>query len=226
MSIKNELSTKSGFILLILGLFFAALAVIWLSSLLVLNGSNQYMRTADTSPTGTQAIIILGAYVKPNGQLSPALRERLDKGFELYDKKVAPKIIVTGDHGTKTYNEVQAMKEYLMAKGVPEQDIFMDHAGFDTYDSMYRARDVFGVKKAVAVSQDFHVPRAVYIGRALGMEIYGVASDVSYPWWWRVVMREWLARVKAALDVEFLHPQPKFLGPAIDITGDGRVTQD
>ncbi len=209
-----------------MGLSFACAAILLLSNIAIIGESAPYVMTAQTAPTGTQAILILGAFVRPNGSLSPALRERLDKGFELYDKKVAPKIIVTGDHGTETYNEVQAMKDYLMGKGMPESDIFMDHAGFDTYDSLYRARDVFGAKSLIAVSQDFHVPRAVYIGRALGMDVYGVASDIAYPWWMRVVMREWLARVKAFAQVEFLHPKPKFLGPAIDLNGDGRVTQD
>ena len=227
MSEKNPLLTKSGLLLLGTGLIFAALAAILMCNVAILDGAHDYIKTADAVPTGTQAVIILGAYVRPNGSLSPALRERLDMGLDLYQKKITSKILVTGDHGTVKYNEVQAMKDYLLSKNVPEQDVFMDHAGFDTYDSMYRARDVFGIKRAVVVSQDFHVPRAVYIGRALGLEVYGVNSTGGYyPWWYGVVIREWFARVKAVLDVEILHPQPKFLGPAIDIQGDGRVTQD
>jgi SanA protein len=226
MSRYNELTTKSGKILAMIGLMGAAAAAIILSNVLIIGAAQPFIVPADSAPTGTQAIIVLGAYVRPNGSLSPALRERLETGLDLYQRGGAPKIVVTGDHGTKNYNEVQAMKDYLLDKSVPEQDIFMDHAGFDTYDSLYRARDVFGIKRALVVSQDFHVPRAVYIGRALGLEVYGVNSPGSYPWWFKMVMREWLARAKATFDVELRHPKPKFLGSPIDITGDGRVTQD
>lgn len=215
------------YILMSIGLVIATIAVVILCNVHILNESENYIiRPEREVPTGTQAIIVLGAYVRPNGSLSPALRERLDVGLELYRKRVAPKILVTGDHGSQTYNEVQAMKDYLIGNDVPEQDVFMDHAGFDTYDSLYRARDVFGIKQAIVATQEFHLPRAVYIGRSLGMEIYGMDAGYPYPWWYRMVMREWLARVKAVLDVELLHPQPKFLGPPIDITGDGRATQD
>lgn len=226
MKLKNTIRAIS---LSGIGLLVAASAALVLSNQIVLKQSQKYLLSANefaSMSSGTQAIIVLGAYVRPNGIISPALRERLDKGLELYKLGVAAKILVSGDHGTKEYDEVQAMKDYLLKNGVPESDVFMDHAGFDTYDSMYRARAVFGVRKAVVVSQDFHVPRAVYIGRNLGLEVYGVASDIPYPWWMRVVMREWLARVKAVWDVEIAHPQPKFLGPQIDISGDGRVTQD
>ena len=222
----NELTTRSGKILAIIGLMGAAAAAVILSNVLILGIARPFIVSAEAAPTGTQAIIVLGAYVRPNGSLSPALRERLEAGLDLYQRGGAPKILVTGDHGTKNYNEVQAMKDYLLSKYIPEQDIFMDHAGFDTYDSLYRARDVFGIKRALVVSQDFHVPRAVYIGRALGLEVYGVSASVSYPWWFRMVMREWLARAKAVFDVELWHPKPKFLGSPIDIAGDGRVTQD
>jgi SanA protein len=213
-------------ILGIIGLAGSAAAAIILSNILILNAASPFIVSAEAAPTGTQAIIVLGAYVRPNGSLSPALRERLETGLDLYQRGGAPKIMVTGDHGTKNYNEVQAMKDFLLERKVPEQDIFMDHAGFDTYDSLYRARDVFGIKCALVVSQDFHVPRAVYIGRTLGLEVYGVNTPGSYPWWFKMVMREWLARAKGMLDVEILHPKPKFLGTPIDIAGDGRVTQD
>lgn len=208
-------------ILVLLGLFF----VLW--------ANNHVVRTArpligafGQENGSNQAIIVLGAYVRPNGTLSPMLRDRLDKGYELYQSKIAPKILVTGDHGRKTYNEVQAMKDYLVAKGVPESDVFMDHAGFDTYDSLYRARDVFKVKKALVVSQDFHIARAVYIANGIGLAARGEIAGPPNPWWFKAVMREWLARVKAVWDVEIYKPSPKFLGPALSIEGDGRITQD
>jgi len=172
------------------------------------------------------AIIILGAYVRPDGALSWILRDRLDTGLELYRAGLAPKILVSGDHGQKNYNEVQAMKDYLLDHDVPAQDIFMDHAGFDTYDSLYRARDIFQVKSAIIVTQNFHLPRALYIARRLGIETQGIQARLYYPWWYANTIRDSLARVKAYLDVEILKSKPHHLGELIPISGDGRVTQD
>ncbi len=172
------------------------------------------------------AVIILGAYVRPDGALSWILKDRLDTGLALYKRGVAPKILVSGDHGQDHYNEVQAMKDYLLSHEVPAQDIFMDHAGFDTYDSIYRARDVFQVQSAIIVTQNFHLPRAVYISKRLGIETQGVQARLYYPWWYANTIRDSIARVKAYTDVEILKSKPRFLGEAIPITGDGTVTQD
>jgi vancomycin permeability regulator SanA len=155
------------------------------------------------------------------------LADRLDFGVKLYKNDKAPKILVSGDHGTKGYDEVNAMREYLLKKGVPSADIFMDHAGFDTYDSAYRARDVFLIKKAIFVSQDFHIVRAVYIGRQLGLQVYGVASDPrEYAGIEYNKLREVLSRIKAVLDTEILKSKPKFLGEPIPVWGNGEVTID
>lgn len=121
-------------------------------------------------------ILILGAGVwkdKP----SPMLKDRLEKGIELYKAGVAPKIIMSGDHGKESYDEVNLMKEYAIEKGVPSEDIFMDHAGFSTYDSIYRARDIFKVKKMIIVTQKFHLYRALYLSNKLGIEAYGVMAE-------------------------------------------------
>ncbi|MBD3281678.1 hypothetical protein GF391_02935 [Candidatus Uhrbacteria bacterium] len=177
------------------------------------------LQSADT-------IIILGAYVRPDGALSWILKDRLDTGLKVYNQGLASKIIVTGDHGQKDYNEVQAMKDYLLSHEVPAEDIFMDHAGFDTYDSIYRARDVFQVRSAIIVTQNFHLPRAVYIAKRLGIETQGVQAKLYYPWWYANTIRDSVARVKAYTDVEILKSKPRFLGEVISIHGDGRVTQD
>lgn len=172
------------------------------------------------------AIIILGAYVRPDGALSWILQDRLDTGLELYRVGLAPKILVSGDHGHKNYNEVQAMKDYLLDHDVPAQDIFMDHAGFDTYDSLYRAHDIFQVNSAIIVTQNFHLPRALYIAKRLGINAQGVEARLYYPWWYANTIRDSLARVKAYIDVEILKSKPNHLGDVIPISGDGRVTQD
>ena len=113
-------------------------------------------------------IIVLGAGLwddKP----SPMLKDRLEKGISLYKAGAAPKLLMSGDHGRTGYNEVQVMKQYAIDAGVPSEDIFMDHAGFSTYESMIRARDIFGVTSPIVVTQKYHLYRAVYIGKSLGI---------------------------------------------------------
>ena len=171
-------------------------------------------------------ILILGCKVMPNGELSYMLRDRLDKGIELYKNNVASKIIVSGDHGQDEYDEVNAMKNYLIDKGIPSEDIFMDHAGFSTYDSMYRAKEIFGVNKAVVVTQRYHLYRAIYVGKALGMEIYGVpAKEINYYGQFKREIREFAARNKEFVKC-IIKPKPKYLGDKISITGDGNITND
>lgn len=171
---------------------------------------------------GVDAIIVPGARVHKEA-VSNVLAARLDAAVRLYNQKTAPKIIVTGDHAAKDYDEVNAMRKYLMESGVPEEDIFMDHAGFDTYSSMYRARDVFMVKSAVVTSQSYHNIRAVYVGRSLGLDVYAYAAKDVYIG--RVApYREVLARAKTFVDVK-IGRKPKYLGETIPVSGDGRVTE-
>ena len=179
-----------------------------------------------TAPS-VDAVMILGAYVYENGNPSPVLQDRLDYGYEIYQAGKAKKIIVTGDHGTIQYDEVNVMKDYLLKKGVPAQDIFLDHAGFDTYDSMYRARDIFGVKSLIISTQQFHINRALYISQRLGLDSYGYPSDDNIlPRIQLQNARESLAKVKAVLETDILRNKPRLLGPKIPISGDGRVTFD
>lgn len=173
-----------------------------------------------------QAILVLGAYVYPDGRPSDMVVDRLETAFALYQAGKAPKILISGDHGQVDYDEVNAMRRYLEGKGVPTEDIFMDHAGFDTYNSMYRARDIFQVESAIVVTQAFHLPRAVWLARRMGLEAQGVVADrhiyVSAEYY---ALREAAARVKAFGEVA-VHAKPVFLGPTIPITGDGRATHD
>ncbi|WP_325176680.1 SanA/YdcF family protein [Paenibacillus alkalitolerans] len=174
-----------------------------------------------------EAILILGARVYSESHVSPMLNDRLEGGLELYQAGKAPKIIVSGDHGTVEYDEVNAMKGFLEERGVPPEDIFMDHAGFSTYESVYRARDIFGAKKIIIVTQGYHLKRAVYVARVLGIDAYGVASDPrSYYGAEKYEAREKLARVKDFLFVHVTKPKPTYLGQQFPITGDGRATHD
>ena len=136
------------------------------------------------------------------------------------------KILVSGDHGTVEYDEVNTVKAYLLENGVQPENIFLDHAGFDTYDSIYRAKEIFEVESVVIVTQEFHLPRAVYIGNSLGIETHGYIADrqpyVAAIW---NSFRESLARIKAFLNVT-LNSKPKYLGEPIPITGDGTLSWD
>ncbi len=170
--------------------------------------------------------IVLGAKVGSDGTPSYMLRDRLDFAFKMYDNGTVPKILVSGDHGTYGYDEVNAMRQYLIEKGVKIEDVFMDHAGFDTYSTMYRAKDIFEVKRAVICTQKYHLYRACYIAKRMGVEVKGLPSDVyvsSKILYFKA--RECAARIKAFLEVEILKPEP-MLGEKIPITGDGRITED
>lgn len=172
------------------------------------------------------AVLVLGARVYEDGTPSPVLQDRLDYGYAVYEAELAPKIIVSGDHGSKEYNEVRAMKQYLIDKGVPEEDIFMDHAGFDTYDSMYRAKEIFQVKSLIIATQQYHIYRSVYIANRLGLEAQGYpCPDYPYKKAYNY-LRESLAKVKAFFDVEIFHRPSKYLGEAIPISGSGLETED
>lgn len=173
-----------------------------------------------------ECILILGAGVWAGGVPSNMLADRLEEGLRLYRNGVAGKLIVSGDHGRKNYDEVNVMKKYLMDRGVPGEDIFMDHAGFTTYESMYRAKEVFGVKKAIVVTQRYHLYRALYICEKMKIDALGSASDPrSYRGAFARNVRESLSRVKAVIWC-FLKMKPKYLGDPIDIHGNGNVTND
>ena len=171
--------------------------------------------------------LILGAKILPGGFLSHMLEDRVLTGLDLYRQGKVKKLLLSGDHGRKDYDEVNAMRAYLLKLGVPAADIFLDHAGFNTYNSMYRARDIFQVRDVIVVTQRFHVARAVYLGRALGLNAVGVVADRrTYTPKSRLksATRETLARVKAVIDVHILRRRPTYLGDVIPITGDGRKT--
>ena len=169
-------------------------------------------------------ILVLGCQVRNNGVPSAMLEDRLRRSVELYDLGAAPKLLMSGDHGRTDYDEVNAMRQYALDAGVPPADVFMDHAGFSTYESMYRARDVFQAKKVIIVTQQYHLYRSIYAAEALGMEAYGVACDYrQYSGQLKRDLREVLARAKDVATGIF-QPKPTYLGEAIPIWGDGNLT--
>lgn len=171
-------------------------------------------------------ILVLGAGVKKDNSPSLMLRDRLDRAIKLYKDGAAPKLLMSGDHGRKNYDEVQVMKDYAIEQGVPSSDIFMDHAGFSTYDSMYRAKSVFQVKNMIVVSQKYHLYRALYSAKRLGVKATGIpAKEVRYNGQLYRDLREVLARDKDIVTV-LSKKKPKYLGDIVPITGDGDVTND
>jgi vancomycin permeability regulator SanA len=227
---KLHKSRKKGFFRTV----FKFLLLLVIVAVLVLAPTNIYVVVkanqrivSQSSVQPADCIIVLGALVQPDGQPSLMLKDRLDVAYELYSAGAAPKLLVSGDHGTKSYDEVNNMRKYLEGKGVPTDAIFMDHAGFDTYDTMYRARDVFGVKSAIVVTQKYHLYRAVYLAQSMGVNVQGVACD-RYRSRMQLYYdaRELAARAKDFFGAEIFKPAPKYLGDAIPISGSGVATHD
>lgn len=202
-----------------------------LLGILVILGINQYIKVTAGERIGKEVskvdcILVLGAGLTKEGTPSLVLRDRLDRGIELYKKGVSDRLLMSGDHGRKGYDEVRAMKQYAVNAGVNPDDIFMDHAGFSTYESIYRARDVFQVKRLAIVTQPYHEYRAVYIAIKLGLEVYGTPSkETKYRGSWILEAREKLARTKEFFNV-MIKPKPTYLGKAIPISGSGSQTDD
>ncbi|MBR2472100.1 MAG: YdcF family protein [Clostridia bacterium] len=180
-----------------------------------------------TKLENVDCVLVLGCGVKADGTPSDMLSDRIKRGLELYKQGAAPKIMMSGDHGTKTYDEVNTMKQIAVDAGIPSNDVFMDHAGFSTYESMYRARDVFAADKIIIVTQEYHLYRALYIAKQLGIEAYGVTSDYGNTYGGQAVRenREILARCKDFVKV-ILKPKPTYLGEVIPVSGDGNLTND
>ena len=182
---------------------------------------DRYITTTVDSVPRTEVALVLGASVY-RGKPSPVLAERADVAVALYRANKVSKILVTGDNGTLSYDEVTPVRKYLLGAGIPSQDIFLDHAGFDTYSSMYRAREVFLARSLTIVTQDFHLPRALWIARRLGLDAYGIvaAGGENSP---SDYIREIPAAIKALLNV-LTDRQPKYLGPTIPLSGNGEET--
>ena len=176
--------------------------------------------------SNVDCILVLGCGVWEDGTPSHMLEDRLKRSLELFEQGVAPKILMSGDHGREEYDEVNVMKSFVVQRGVPSEHVFMDHAGFSTYESIYRAKEIFQAQKIVIVTQGYHLYRAIYIAQAMGMEAYGVASDYrTYAGQTMRDVREVLARVKDMATCIF-KPDPTYGGEVIPIWGNGDITND
>ncbi len=193
---------------------------------IVINSASDYIVSFDEAVAldDIDCIVVLGAGITADGGLSNILYERVLMGAELYLADTSERLLLSGDHSRVDYNEVGAMKEYMVSRGIDKDVVFTDHAGFDTYDTFYRARDVFLAKRVVIVTQEFHLSRAVFIARELGLDAYGVACDTGE--YGKSILndiREIAARTKYAFDALFM-PEPKFLGEAIPIWGEASAS--
>ena len=203
--------------------------------MLILLGINLYVKSSTKNQIiennyysnlkDIDCIVVLGAGIwgdKP----SPMLEDRLLQAIDLYQNNVSSKIIMSGDHGKQDYDEVNTMKNFAIDKGVPSESIFMDHAGFSSYESIYRAKEIFGAKKIVIVTQKYHLYRALYIANQLGIEAYGVGADPrQYVGATYRELREILARNKDFIKCIF-KPKPTYLGDTIPVSGNGDITND
>jgi len=176
-------------------------------------GAAIYKTIAD-APTAPVAIVFGAGY---NGRvLSPVLRDRVQTGVDLYKAGKVKKLLMTGDNGHNGYNEPDAMKAAAVRWGVPASDIYCDFAGFHTYDSLYRARELFNVHRALLVTQTYHLHRALYTGRKLGLDVDGVAAERrEYPSQSAYDRREIISTLAAWVDVNLTHPLPKYLGKKV-----------
>ena len=210
----------------IIAIILITIIVLGINLYVRISTNKQIIKENDyTALSDVDCIIILGAGIwedKP----SPMLEDRLLEGIKLYQNSVSDKIIMSGDHGRREYDEVNIMKNYAIEKGIPSENIFMDHAGFSTYESIYRAKDIFEAKKVVIVTQEYHLYRALYIANQLGLESYGVGADPrQYVGATYRELREILARDKDFIKCIF-KPEPTYLGDTIPVSGNGDITND
>jgi Uncharacterized membrane protein len=225
---KKPKNKRMRFILGLILVLLAAMGTIpFLISGYVKQSTQKYIiSAAQAKSVNADCIIILGAGVKKDGKPMDMLKDRLVRGVALYHAGASDTLLMSGDHGRKNYDEVNAMKQYAIDNQVLSEHVFMDHAGFSTYETMYRAKEIFGVKKVLIVTQNYHLYRALYIAKAMGLEAYGVSSDLhTYAGQGFRDKREILARVKDFFSVIFM-PKPTYLGDSIPINGNGDQTND
>ena len=171
-----------------------------------------------------QCILVLGCAVWDGNQPSPMLKDRLDTAIALYKEGAAPKLLLSGDNSIPEYSEPDCMYQYALDNGVPDEDIFLDFAGFSTYDSVYRAKAVFCADRMIIVTQKYHMFRSLKIAESLGIDARGVSSDQrKYTGRYYREIREVLARDKDLIKCIY-KPEPTFLGDKIPVDGDGHVT--
>ncbi len=212
--------------IIILAVLLLALSFVCITNAVIISSTKDNILSADEAAalSDIDCILVLGCGLRPDGSPSDMLTDRLIVGTSLYKSGASQNILMSGDHGRAEYDEVNAMKSFATSQEIPSVDIFMDHAGFSTYESMYRAKEIFGAKRIIVVTQGYHLPRALYIAKSLGIEAYGVSADIrSYRGQIIRDARELLARSKDFL-YTLAKPLPTYLGEPVSLDADGNVT--
>ena len=224
---KKKRTIKKLLVLLLCLCLLGAVAVLVVNRHVVQTGSDRILSAEEAaSLRSVDCILVLGAGLNSDKSPSYMLEDRLEEGVALFEAGVSDRLLMSGDHGRTDYDEVSVMKQYAITEGVPSEMIFMDHAGFSTYESLYRARDIFDADKIVIVTQKYHLYRALYTAEKLGIDAYGVAAEeIRYSGQTMREIREMLARAKDFVYC-IVRPQPTYLGDAIPVNGNGDLTND
>ncbi len=222
----NSKLLRKFIIICVIVTFAGVIAVLVCNGIIKAQGKDRILSPQEAATLQADCILVLGAGVRDDGSPSHMLEDRLKTGINLFQAGAAPKILMSGDHGRIGYNEVGVMKSYAVQTGITDSDVFMDHAGFSTYESLYRVRDIFKAKRILIVTQEYHLYRALYIAESLGLEAYGVSADLrTYMGQPIREVREIAARLKDAV-LCIIKPEPTYLGDVIPISGDGNATND
>lgn len=229
---KNKANKKNNikrFLAITLIFVLVAASIPVVLNIYIISFSSKYILTPeDYKNKNVDCVMVLGAGVWGDDP-SHLLEERLNRGIEVYNSPCTNRLLMSGDHGRAEYDEVNVMKNFAIECGAIPDEVFMDHAGFSTYESMYRAKEVFDVDSLVIVTQKYHLYRAIYDARKLGLEAYGVIADGQYNF--SAVTqaynnaRESLARCKDFLWC-VIKPEPTYLGEVIPISASGNLTDD
>lgn len=213
------------FMVILVMLILVFLLTLGINLYVKISTNNRIISAEDAANMNADCIVVLGAAVR-NGEPSPMLEDRIKQGIDLYYSGASNRILMSGDHTKKYYDEVNIMKQYAIDKGVPSEHVFMDYAGISTYDSMYRVREIFMANKVIIVTQRYHLFRALYIAKSLNLDAYGVASDpIIYAGQEYREVREIAARVKDFMK-SIIEPKSTYLGNPIPVNGNGDTTND
>lgn len=211
---------------IVVWLLLTAVVLLIISDIYVVFSGRQGIYDEINSLPESQAVMVLGSSVLRNGQMSDIFRDRATMALEVYNSGKARKILVSGDYQANDYDEVGTAKKFLLENGIPAEDIFLDYAGYDTYDSIYRAKYIFKVKTLIISTQSFHLPRALYLARGMGIEAVGITADLrEYSLGMHNLLRENAARIKAFYEL-ITNEKSKVTGDPVPITGDGRNSWD
>ena len=221
----NKKKLKITVSILIFCILLVLVSVLLINSYVMSSVEDRILGVDEAVLLDADCILVLGAAVW-DSRPCHMLEDKLLQGIELYKNGASDRLLMSGDNGSEGYDEVNVMKQFAIDRDINSEHIFMDHAGFNTYNSLYRSRDIFLAEKIIIVTQEYHLYRALYIAKGMGLEAYGVASDPRIYAGQEVRdFREILARVKDFFNI-ILNTKPTYLGETIPVSGNGDLTND